>query len=264
MARKPKPAVTPPPYPYKIPSIEYLKGKDLISSSERGVWHFFYIEGLLRSEGFLNLYKATLGQDAEEASEQFKLETGWDVEDMLRGVHHVYLLRSDGHSDHETSGSLPSPGVHDLQSHLLNYGDEIELREAEMDWINKEMLDSHSPYLWLRIDSRFPPTPIVNELKMMLQVKSKEYDEDLKKSIPEGPPYGKYATFDPFTWIDYLRCYDLRHCEAKIYGQIAMKVYGDSKKYYEVAEHGYKRVCKLIQSVESDDFPPPSNFLNKQ
>lgn len=264
MSSKPKTPLTPSRYPYQIAPVEYLKGKDLISSSEGAVWHFLFIEVLLRTERFLKLYKATLGQDATEASEQIKLQTGYYVEEMLRGVHHVYLLRSDEDSDDGSSRPLYDCGVYDLQSSLLRYGDAIEHRQAEMDWINKEMLDPHSPFLWWRIDSRFPPSPIVNQLRMMLQAKSKEYDEDLKKSIPEDPPYAKYATFEPSTWIDYLRCYDLRHCEAKSFGQIAMKVYGDSKKYYEGAEQAYKRMCKLIKHVESNDGPPPSNFLNKQ
>ena len=66
------------------------------------------------------------------------------------------------------------------------------------------------------------------------------------------------------TWIDYFRCYDLRHCEAKTFGQIARKVYGDSTKFYEVAEKAFKRVSKLIHYAETKNWPPPPNFLNKK
>ena len=85
------------------------------------------------------------------------------------------------------------------------------------------------------------------------------------KKIPDpwhqGHPINAIK-LDIHTWIDYFRCYDLRQCEGKTFGQIAAKVYGDSTKKYENAETAYKRVSKLIHYAESNNWPPPTNFLN--
>jgi len=147
----------------------------------------------------------------------------------------------------------------------------------EQKTLEQAILDKDPRYLWVRIDTAYPPTRILKELKKELEKRHKTI------TVPSAE-FGNrvlvtksstWAIFQPHhpsenpprlglkTWMDYFKCYDLHQAEGIPYGQIANKLYGDSKKAYQ-AKKGYLRVGKLIQHAVSQNWPPPSRFLNQQ
>ena len=265
MSPRPKIASTPSPYPYKIPSIAYLKKKELKDSSSKNVLEFLRIEALLRSKDLIKLYRATFGAKPTKNGDAIVIEQGiifgWGIR---KGEHHVLLLKSYLELETQRTGqSQLKSGIHDLQIELLQ--ESAAMHERVMEGIQERMSDSSSPFLWLEIDVRYTPTSICKKLKEMLKAKLDTYNAHLKRGASPTHSSPKTTSLDPHTWIDYFQCYDIRHCEgkSKSFGEIAIKVYGDSEKR-EVAEHAYKRVCKLIEYAESNIWPPPSNFLNKK
>jgi hypothetical protein len=150
---------------------------------------------------------------------------------------------------------------------------------TEQSNLEQAILNKDPRYLWVRIDAAYPPTRILKALKKELEKRHKTLNvisPELGHTVLVSSPSEIWGDFQPRhpskkppllsikTWIDYFRCYDLRRCKALSYGQIAHKVYGDSKNKYEVAEKAVKRVGKLIEYAESNNWPPPSNFLNKK
>jgi len=259
MTSNPKTSVKSQAYPYKIPSIVYLKDEELKDPSSKDVLEFFGIEARLRSKKAMDDYQADLRscgtKDKEAIWEEEWFYHKWN--ELLRS-HHYLLLRSATENETVRDGHPYSPyGIHNLQITYLQDGG---LAEEIMWAFEKSLSNENSPYLWLRIDSRYPHTTICKTLKEILKDKKQEYLDHTGKQ--ETKPK-KTLTLDPFTWIDYFQCYDLRHCEGKTFGKIAGIVYGDStSKSYERAESACKRVSKLIRRIESQKWPPPPNFLN--
>lgn len=259
MSKKPPNQIKRNSYPYHIPSIEHLKDKELKDPSSNDVWEFFRIEALLRSKGLIDLYQETFGpgakKDYREIIKEYGILDRWEI---LKGSHHSLVLKFYRDVEEQVTGQpYLKWGIHDLQIDLLQESEANH--QALMESLREQMKEKNSPFLWLEIDSRYPPTTILNKLKQMLKAKKEGYSPRLADS----PPELLIKRLNLITWIDYFRCYDLRRCEQKTFGEIAMKVYGAPNKY-EVAEHAYKRVIKLIEYAESNNWPPPPNFLNQK
>lgn len=257
MPPKPEPA-RPTHYPYQIRSIEYLKNKEIKDPSSNDVLEFYRIEALLRSKSLIDLHQETFGpgakKDYREIIKNFGILDRWEI---LKGSHHSLVLKFYRDVEEQVTGQpYLKWGIHDLQIDLLQESEANH--QALMESLREQIKEKNSPFLWLEIDSRYPPTTILNKLTQMLKAKKEGYSPRLADS----PPELLMIKLNLITWIDYFRCYDLRRCEQKTFGQIAAKVYGDSKRYYERAEKAYDRVVKLIRYAESNDWPPPSHFLN--
>jgi len=276
-----KPTLKPQPYPYEIPSIEYLKerGKNL---DPWDVQEFFRIEALLRSEKVAKLYEQTFETGKSKTTfgnlefyvdfleKNYKVSLGWRV---LKGIHHNLILMSETRKGYFTRHQpYKDSGIFDLKAELARGRTALE-GEKRFWRILKDSLDSGNPQsLYLQIDASYPTRRILDSLKIILESQKAEINK-----TPEDSPWfslikSKSKTvnrehlrkLDIQTWIDYFRCYDLWHGKDKSFGQIALKVYGDSQTKYEAAEKAVKRVRILIHYAETHNWPPPKNFQNKE
>jgi len=275
MSQKPHNQIKRNSYPYRIPSLEHLKERLLKKLEPAKVQEFCRIEALLRSKKVANLYEETFlnkkpgNLQTDSLYLNYLVFPGWAV---LNGCHHDFLTNDQMLQFMMKDQPYCDVGIIDLQ-HLAT---KVLPERKKLFWQNlKEMMDSDNPRnLYLEIDASYPTKSILNVLRKLIAQKKEQI-----KSTPDDSPWFRRMTIKPNhslwnspkhvlnldakTWIDYFRCYDLRYCKAKTFGEIAMKVYGASNKY-EVAEHAYKRVIKLIEYAESNNWPPPPNFLNKK
>lgn len=261
MSPKPKTSVKPTHYPYTILSYEYLKNKELKIPSSNDVLEFLRIEALLRSKSLMELYEATFGSKPTKNDEAIVIEQGiifgWGI---LKGEHHSLLLKAHPEFEDQITGQPYGRfGINDLQLSLL---EQAPSGQGEvMNWIQDGMIDPNSPYLWLQIDSRSSPSPMCEKLKKMVRAKLNTYN--LKQAALPKSSSTKTINLDPYTWIDYFRCYDLLHCDGKSYKEIAFEVYKDApiQRKTDHVQKAVKRVSTLIQKAESNNWPPPSGFL---
>lgn len=265
------PSVKAQPYPYQIPPIEYLKVGDLNKLDPWDVQEFFRIEALLRSLKVMELYEKTHSNSMKGSSDSlymnYRVYPGWNV---LESSHH-YLL------------DITRPGVNNLKE-MFEFS-RVNCGAAPKEWWLKEFRDAlladDPTFLYLKINAKNPKQKLLRDIgklidQQKLEIRETPGDSDWFHAQPKEnhkpgdrrhAQWRKTKTFYDFdinAWIDYFKCYDLRTCEAKTYGQIAGKVYGDSKTKYENAEKAVKRVSTLIHYAQTKNWPPPTNFLNKK
>ncbi len=278
-----KPTKKAEPYPYEIPPIEYLKDRNPKNLNPWDVQELFRVEALLRSKTVMDLYRQSFSSSQKRSQltdslyVHYSVFPGWWV---LKGRHH-YLMRDQTKSKYSKVQPFHTSGISNLKtSHKLT-SQTPDKGEKAFEYLKESILSENPKYLYLRIDATYSTQKIISGLRMLIaeqKILIENTSDESQWFHPEfvedhmqgrtfiGGQRNKSKTFrrfDSSTWIDYFRCYDLRKCEAKSFGRIATKVYGDSKKY-EVAEHAYKRVCTLIAYAETNNWPPPKNFLNKK
>jgi len=261
-----KPTVKAQPYPYEIPSIEYLKERDPKIIHPWLVQEFIRIEALLRSSKVMKLYTQTFASTkkgdltTDTLYRDYSVIQGWEV---LEGQHHPFRNEKTAPSHVEKNQPYSHVGITDLKAKIRLSKTKPE--EYDLFWceLQDEVLSGDYTNLVLEIDVSYPIPNIIRALRKLIAEQKAQ-----AKKTPDV--WGHFIHFIHFiklnfqTWIDYFRCYDLRRCEGKTFGQIAGKVYGDATKKYENAETAYKRVSKLIHYTETNTWPPPANFLNKQ
>jgi len=282
-AKRPKP-VKAQPYPYVIPSIEYLKEWDLKHLKPWDVQEFFRVEALLRSPKVAKLYKETYTPPKPKENRHLRTDSlfinyqvwpGWSV---LKGKAHHYRFDVNRLSEYAKFQPYHASGIYDLKvipgvDYLNQDWPAGKMRNVAL-FLGDQILSEDPKLIHLTIDATYPTQKILSTLRKIIGLQKEKI-----KNTPDASPWFQHRylksgrlqftkpkhvlKLDAKTWIDYFLCYDLRHCGAKTFGQIARKVYGDAKKY-EVAEHAYKRVCTLIQYAETKNWPPPPNFLNKK
>jgi len=216
---------------------------------------------------------------------EYEVGCGWLA---LRGVHHILLQETQKLPDWMSSNNS-AEYLHQGYSPILDLQPLYEKEEgfSEITGFRREsalemsLLNKEPRFLWLRVDASFAPTKTLNEFKQQLQKHHQELQAIpyYKRCVPWAyaaeygtaisPSYPYHPTKKPpiknvQVWLDYFRCYDLRQCKGKTYGQIAGKVYGDPKTKYDAAEKAVKRVSMLIHYAETNNWPPPPNFLNKK
>lgn len=253
-------SVKPPPYPYEIPPIEYLKARNPKKLIPWMVQEFIRIEALLRSPKVMKLYTQTFGntkkgdQTTDTLYRHYRVIQGWKV---LKGHHHQLLCEKGPPSKGEKDQPYSNMGITDLKTKLR-----LSEEEGDVFWweLQEEILSGDHTNVVLEIDISHPIPDIIRALRKMIA----EQKTQVKKIPDVWGHFINIINLDKNTWIDYFHCYDLRQCEGKTFGQIAGKVYGDATKKYENAETAYKRVNKLIHYAQTHAWPPPSNFLNKQ
>lgn len=241
-------------YPYKIPSLEYLKNQELKDTSSADAWEFLRIEALLRSKSLRDLYVDTFGPEAKKNPMDILIEQGiLDRWDILNGSHHVLVLQSHRSVEEQITGQPHlNWGIEDLQIALLQESEGNH--QTLMEGLQEQMKDKNSPFLWLQIDTRYPINTVLEKLEKLIKAKQELHHTPINK---RSKPY----SVD--TWIDYFKCYDLRYCQGLPFGEIGEQVYGTKTKGREIPTQACHRVQILIRHAESDDWPPPSGFLNK-
>lgn len=226
----------------------------------------------------------------------YKVVDGWQV---LAGSHHRLLspdsmkltFTSLDEADDQkevaaeleifssSSGLLNLRPLYRAEKGFSRRGCFIEKNDLEEKKDLEQMiLDKDPRYLWVRIDTAYPPTRILKELKKELEERHKTQDVPPPKTgniVAFLNPLSRWTNFQPShpsqrpprlglkTWIDYFRCYDLHQNDGISCAQIAIKLYGDSKKDDQVKK-ACNRVGKLIRYAESNNWPPPDKFLNSK
>jgi len=264
MPQKPKTPVQPTGYPYPIAPIAYLKDKVLKHPNTPAVLEFFRIEALLRSKKVIEKYKTLTAKKDMKESEVARV-CGLPGNGVWQGVHHAYLLENDPIMLANV-GEQPNDqyGIHDLQDDLFLVGNFPNVLSGSIMWeLERQMRQKDSPFLWVRLDSRHGPNTIWKRLKKLLEKKQ-------KPQSTESDSYPKALSLqspiqDIKAWIDYFRCYDLRHCDGKSYKEIAFEVYKNApiQRKTDHVQKAVDRVTTLIQYAESNNWPPHSGFLQK-
>ena len=254
---------------------------------------FFRIEALLRSKTVIDLYRMTHKRSNKKKNQTntlmdtYKVVGGWRV---LDGVHHRFFL----HQDHQELLEMRSQSEIDLEPWerweapgIANLGRIIEHDQSYFDYI-LETLKTPSKFglkrkpraLWLAVDPARSPASLLRGMKSILQKEHQQY-KITKGRIEDPflePPWPWPTNWEPYrdprkpppiygvkgikTWLDYIRCYDLRYNLPQgqtqpSFGMIAALVYGkNTRKTYERAEQGCKRVGQLIEAAEKNQWPP--------
>jgi len=274
MPAKPTKSVKAQPYPYEIPSIEYLKEKLLQNLDPWKVQDFLKIEALLRSKKVAKLYKETFSSkkpgilQTDSLYMNYFVYPGWGV---LKGFHHRLIMCDKMLKFIMKDQPYYDSGVIDLRTTLCKALP--ERKEMFLQSLKKMMHSDDPKNLFLEIDATYPTRDILNALRKLIaqqkeQIKNTPDDSPwfrprlIKANLSQGNKPKHVLKLDAKTWIDYFRCYDLHRNEGRSYGRIAIQVYDDSKKE-DLAKKAYKRVHKLICYAETNNWPPPANFLNK-
>lgn len=250
------------PYPFKIPKIHRPPPELLNQLDPWAILEFFRVEALLRSKKIHQIYRDGWGPLIMEETYGFCFEE--------------VLVEYPGH--HTLIDSFPVfvPPLSPSYSPIRDITKELRKEVVLQDWfpLRKRI---YSVYRHFRLDCRYPPETIIKHLRPLLKL---AYQESL--GLPENqdssqdfvPPQQKDPSDDfvipehsfkkpPinngnfFLWLDYLKCFDLRECNALSFGKIAQRVFDQSgNKAYRRAEQAHRRVTKLISDAEQNIWPP--------
>ena len=236
--------VMPKQYPYEIPAVKCPKPGEMEGVRPQRLLEFFRIEALLRSPAVMELYKTGRKDDyaRDTLGSTYSVEDGWDV---LNGTHHDYLRPLEPDKFHLAEGidDLGEIAIEEPET-LCSWAHDWRTEQEEYRGLPKRTL-------WLAISTDIPPEAILQKLRPILR----------KRYVPTKPsPIKGYRGFK--TWLDYFKCYDLRHHDRLEYGPVAEKVYGtrrDAKERGKVrdrAEKAVVHVTRLIKAAERNDWPP--------
>ena len=265
--------------PYKIPPVTCPSDQDLQRLDSWRTLEFFRIEALLRSERIWALWKRARGSVVELAKKfrsgegtlqellqkdrlmsEYHVFFGWNA---IFGYHHQWLSPDYG----------PPPERYYGISHvkdLLNHPSTPITTEA----FRRIVEGSEPRFMWLAIETIFPPNTILRWLRKELTARHRQnvaanrrpsvsvWKDHLYADSPHDPRR-KAPIRDVRTWLDYFKCYDLRHAEGLEYGPIAERVYGtkdrarERAKQRDRAETAVARAQQLIEAAETNNWPPP-------
>jgi len=278
------------PYPYKILPVVCPTQTDAEALDPWFVLEFFRVEALLRSNKVTKLYAqdmeagclghldntsyftepywALTREDAKNDSlhKGYKVAGGWLT---LKGMHHKYL------SPEQTERLFAKRGRPIHAESVININEELApgLRLGKEPFevllklfqINLELDMEKSGgkrFLWLRVDTAFPPQTIIRILKPQLETLHRNIGEvEWEQTGPAIFHPKRRPLIQGYTgikkWFDCLTCYDLRTRDGLSFSKIATQLYGTrTDQTYERAERSYKRFNQLIVAAESDNWPP--------
>ena len=269
------------PYPYSIPPVN---PPDKWPTKNIELWvalECFRIEALLRSEPFQGAYRPKGKNRAfEKLCEEYEIWVN-----PLKGLHHQLLdptkwkIPETRQPVQKISLALgKNPGMYDR----FKTGSV----ECSVDLPEGLSLFNLCQDRWVTVtfDTSFAPQVLLDALRPLLKEhharvkgiskgkrRSPHKRTDIVVSTPFSPfkqimasPHNYPPIRDIKPWLKFLRCYDLRTCEKKSYGQIDLKVYG------ETSEHKNKEVKRSIQKVETliecavNNWWPPPALLKKK
>jgi len=278
------------PYPYQIPPVEIFDPTTEGDLEQWEVLEFFRIEALLRSAEVMTLYQkkppnpcpdSTLLSDSLWMN--FAVPFGWNV---LEGFHHLSLIPGGmdkaGVNVYKEQPNRLS-GILDLKAWFLHPPEDLppdwftsQPKDRQIDLsptedLKKTILASGERYLYLRIDTAYPPHTILKAMENLIKPRHKIQGvenpaklPDLKilspdeviRIIPTHPTKKSPIRSIP-VWLDYFKCYDLRRCEGLSFGEIAKRIYPPGgAKARDRAEKAITRVERLIHCAVHRDWPP--------
>ena len=177
---------------------------------------------------------------------------GWDA---LNGSHHIFLVQNT------------SPW-HDQRRGFTDVVELVERERTKTDDVLKECQRQRDRYLLLKVDLAHPPQALLKKLGAIFKARHKTALDSIIQEVvcvsnvlpyytPTNPRQKPFVNgYDGVvTWLNYLKCYDMRKCEGLTYGSIAEKIYG-SKSKRDIAEKAVRRVEQIIAAAESQKWPP--------
>ncbi len=279
------------PYPYKILPVVCPSLQATLKLDPSFVLEFFRIEALLRSPTVIKLYETTFSSWDRSSKEnhhrtdtlrnKYNIIGGWQV---LDGVHHEFHLHQTHAEFREMTESYPDPEGEDIAHGIVNVGiPMVKSPEVFDEWVNAfrdpttVWKGQKSRTLWLAIDPARSPQAVLDDLRPFLIKQHKQYKRNKHKVqgfflVPPWPHWDSLPYEDPHrplpirgykgitTWLNYLRCYDLKVCDGLTPSPIAQRVYPvqyaeNKRKATELATQGIRRVKRLIAAAESDNWP---------
>lgn len=259
-------------YPYQLPAIPSLSKADFERIDPQSAREFLRIEALLRSQEVHRLYrKKQVGITWERY--------GIFVRSALEGQHHLFLRPGTSVAprvDTPNGEGILGHGVVDVAASLRGKN-ESDLKGPLDFWTGRLLKDSPR-FLYVRLDTAYPPITIWNALRPLLTTRHKEKHPARYRTQGEkflAKPKGTRAwrssvwpafdlrpnrkTLDLQTWIHRLRCYDLRIQQGLTYGQIAKTVYPDASsatRAYTKAKLSVRRTEQIIRAAQQGRWPP--------
>ena len=265
-----------PSLPYKIPAVGLLSPAQKEKLDPWDCLEFFRIEALLRSAKLASIFSDTyqIGKDKFGARlmEEFSISKGWRI---LQGGHHSLLgIHSREFAEFDKEMPIRQSGVFNLDQ-LFTHPFFQETLKSPGTYLKKEITKYDPQYLYLEINLMNYSKDILATLEEMItnrqqQIRYPEKPETICDKNTKNSKWLKvsrpwHATKKPPTirnvnvWLQYLRCYDLRHFDGHTFGSIAKEVYppgGAGPR--DRAEKAYVRVQRLIEAAEQNNWPPPS------
>jgi len=290
------------PYPYQIPPVEIFDPTTEGDLEQWEVLEFFRIEALLRSAEVMTLYQkkppnpcpdSTLLSDSLWMN--FAVPFGWNV---LEGFHHLSLIPGGmdkaGVNVYKEQPNRLS-GILDLKSWFLHPPEDLppdwftsQPKDMQIDLsptgdLKKTILASGERYLYLRIDTAYPPTTILKAIGDLIKPRHATpkipYPEKTPDLVVLSPdtiirpipthPTKKSPIQDIPVWLKYFKCYDLHQCEGLSFGVIAKSVYPTEEAKNKVnaqdhAKKAFRRVKDLINNAVHGPWPPFSSKRSPQ
>ena len=171
MPAKPTKPVKAQPYPYEIPSIEYLKERDPNILNPWDVQEFFRVEALLRSKTVMDLYRDTFSspkkriQPTDSLYMRYLVFPGWLV---LKGHHHS-LFRDHTKSRYSKVQPFHTSGISNLTASHKETSQAPDKGVKAFEYLKESILSENPKYLYLRIDATYPTKKIISGIKTAIR-----------------------------------------------------------------------------------------------
>jgi len=290
------------PYPYQILPVEIFDPKTEGNLDQWEVLEFFRIEALLRSSEVMTLYKKKPRKPCPDSTRisdsllmNFAVPFGWNV---LEGFHHLSLIPGGmdkaGVNVYKEQPNRLS-GILDLKSWFLHPPEDLppdwftsQPKDMQIDLsptgdLKKTILASGERYLYLRIDTAYPPHTILKAMENLIKPRHKIQGVENPAKLPDfkilSPdeviriipthPTKKSPIQDIPVWLKYFKCYDLHQCEGLSFGVIAKSVYPTEEAKNKVnaqdhAKKAFRRVKRLIHDAVHGPWPPFPSMRSTQ
>jgi hypothetical protein len=243
-------------YPYRIHQAELPEHTELMSSSWNWL-EFMRIEALLRSPVIHEMYLSRRN-DGELYK---KYGFTWSI---LNGSHHELLTRPDRRItdvddivlDPDDKELWNRTGVSKLNVAALmrepsaNYGSDFACLVVDLTRDPKTL--KRGVETWLRQQNRKCKRYGLVSVSWSRTIEGERIDTEFRQpfDIDRPSPIRRLSV-----WLESLRCYDMRHCEKKTFGEIAHEIY-ERKLDRDKAEKGFNRIRELIAAAEQNKWPP--------
>lgn len=264
-------------YPYELRPVKVPDDSVLEVLDKADLLEFIRVEALLRSSEVHKLFEKFYEEEFEEWKKKLKkggefyflhdslfrtygVVGGWLV---IGGSHHT-LLFPNVQTDKADQGYR---GILDLFSLLNNHPPHMKALGQDLGpWLLNRIKSKDDRWLWLRIDTSYPPHVILKAIEKELTPRHKKIGPKPQDRIVVIESESAYSIVKPTyespirdfrAWIQYFKCYDLRNCEGLTYGQIATRIFGKrDPTLYALAKKSCKRAERLIAAAEANDWPP--------
>ena len=235
--RKPK------KYPYPILPVALPDTETIKRIRPYLLWEFLKVQALYRSEKVQELYMQGKQKGAPLLRERFALN--WNDFNPPG-----FLF---------PKGEVLNPKVIDWDFHQTGILDLAKFKKDSPDlwddgrWLNEAVFPAASPLLAIQFHGFVPTETIIKHLRPILEQRDMSPTKDDKRLWKQ---FRFIEATVPKTYLDYLRSYDLYHCQQLDPREIGRRIYPTHKKPTIMARTALKRAKIIIQQAEKWKWPP--------